>query len=98
MKDTYRTIAAATAPVLFKEKQSKFLGYAFPVKTEAEVKTYLENLDEAKKRNEEYLPLNSLIAKLGISYGANRRMIKEAVETLTGQLCTINDKNEIVKV
>ena len=44
MKDTYRTIAAATAPVLFKEKQSKFLGYAFPVKTEAEVKTYLEQL------------------------------------------------------
>jgi hypothetical protein len=63
-----------------------------------EVKTYLENLDEAKKRNEEYMHLNALISKLGLSYGANRRMIKEAVETLTGQFCTINDENEIVKV
>ncbi|WP_297518251.1 YigZ family protein [Flavobacterium sp.] len=44
MKDTYRTIAASTIPVLFKEKQSKFLGYAFPVATEADVKMHLERL------------------------------------------------------
>ena len=44
LKDTYRTIAAPTAPVLFKEKQSKFLGYAFPVASEADVKTHLEQL------------------------------------------------------
>ncbi len=44
MKDTYRTIAAPTAPVLFKEKQSKFLGLAFNVAMEAVVKTHLEQL------------------------------------------------------
>ena len=42
MKDTFQTIAEATPEVLFKEKQSKFFGYAFPVHSEQEVKTCLE--------------------------------------------------------
>lgn len=42
--DTYKTIEFATEEVLFKEKKSKFLGYAFPVTTEDEVKIHLENL------------------------------------------------------
>ncbi len=44
MKDTFQTIAEATPEVLFKEKQSKFFGYAFPVHSEQEVKTYLEKI------------------------------------------------------
>jgi uncharacterized YigZ family protein len=43
-KDTYRTIAAASEEVLFKEKNSKFFGYAFPVTTEEEIKEILERL------------------------------------------------------
>ncbi len=42
--DTYKTIKTATEPVLFKDKNSKFFGYAFPVKNEAEIKTHLENI------------------------------------------------------
>lgn len=44
MKDTYKTIAFASYEILFKEKNSKFFGYAFPVITEEEIKTHLENL------------------------------------------------------
>lgn len=43
-KDTYRTLTKPSAEVLFKEKNSKFFGYAFPVKTEEDVKTELETL------------------------------------------------------
>ncbi|HET8809807.1 MAG TPA: YigZ family protein [Flavobacteriaceae bacterium] len=43
-KDVYKTIAAETEEVLFKDRNSKFFGIAFPVKTETEIKTCLENL------------------------------------------------------
>ena len=44
MKDTYKTISFPTEEVLFKDKNSKFFGYAFPVTTEEEIKTHLDNL------------------------------------------------------
>lgn len=43
-KDTYKTITKPSAEVLFKDKNSKFFGYAFPLKTEDEVRIHLENL------------------------------------------------------
>ena len=42
--DIYKTIALPSEEVLFKEKNSKFFGYAFPVTTEEEVKEHLEQL------------------------------------------------------
>ena len=39
--DTYKTIAEATQELLFKEKNSKFLGYAYPITAEDEVKPIL---------------------------------------------------------
>ncbi len=44
IKDTYRTIAQASEEILFKEKNSKFFGYAFPITSDEEVKTILEPL------------------------------------------------------
>lgn len=44
VKDTYRTIAEPSNEVLFKEKNSKFFGYAFPIQNEEEVKLHLEQL------------------------------------------------------
>ena len=44
MKDTYKTITSPSEEILFKEKNSKFFGYAFPITTEEEVKTHLEIL------------------------------------------------------
>jgi uncharacterized YigZ family protein len=43
-KDTYKTIATTSEAVLYKEKNSKFFGYAFPVTTEVEIKEILERL------------------------------------------------------
>ena len=44
IKDTYTTIAKATEEILFKEKSSKFFGYAFPIQSEEEVKPIIEHL------------------------------------------------------
>lgn len=43
-KDTYKTLTKPSSEVLFKEKNSKFFGYGFPVKTEEEVKMKIEAL------------------------------------------------------
>ncbi len=44
MNDTYKTIATSSEEILFKEKNSKFFGYAFPVTSEEEIKNHLDIL------------------------------------------------------
>ncbi|MFV8270328.1 IMPACT family protein [Flavobacterium sp. GT2N3] len=44
LKDTYNTIEVPSSVVLFKEKNSKFFGYAFPIQSEEEVKPLMETL------------------------------------------------------
>jgi len=44
MKDTYKTITTTSKEILFKDRNSKFYGFAFPVTTEEEVKNNLEAL------------------------------------------------------
>ncbi|SFB21978.1 uncharacterized protein, YigZ family [Flavobacterium swingsii] len=44
IQDTYFTINQPSTEVLFKEKNSKFFGYAFPINSEEEVKTHIESL------------------------------------------------------
>lgn len=43
-KDTYKTITKPSEEVLYKEKGSKFFGYAFPVIDEQEIKDHLDDL------------------------------------------------------
>ncbi len=43
-KDTYKTITKPSKEVLFKDKNSKFFGYAFPVLNEDQIKEHLETL------------------------------------------------------
>ena len=43
-KDTYKTILEASPDSLYKEKGSKFIGYAFPVTDENQVKEYINHL------------------------------------------------------
>lgn len=47
-EDTYRTISKSAVGELFKDKGSKFIGYAFPVEDEDQIKTLLE---EVKKEH-----------------------------------------------
>lgn len=44
MDDTFKTIASPSTEILFKEKNSKFFGLAFPVTSEDEIKSILYNL------------------------------------------------------
>ena len=48
MKDTYKTITSPSPEVLFKDRNSKFYGYAFPVETEEAIK---ECIDSLKKQH-----------------------------------------------
>ena len=48
-KDTYKTIETSTEAVLFKDKNSKFYGFAFPVQNENEIKQQIEDIK--KKHN-----------------------------------------------
>lgn len=45
-EDVYKTIAKASKETLFKDKNSKFYGYAFPVSNEEEVKECLEEVKQ----------------------------------------------------
>lgn len=42
--DVYKTITKPSEEALFKDKNSKFFGYAYPVTTEDEIKQHLEDL------------------------------------------------------
>lgn len=42
--DSYKTIAKPTPEVLYKEKNSKFFAYAFPITSETQVKPILEQI------------------------------------------------------
>ncbi|APY09742.1 YigZ family protein [Seonamhaeicola sp. S2-3] len=43
-KDTYKTITSSTENILFKDKNSKFFGYAYPVLNEDQAKSHIEQL------------------------------------------------------
>lgn len=43
-KDTYKTLIKPSKEVLYKEKGSKFFGYAYPVTCEEQVKDHIEDL------------------------------------------------------
>lgn len=45
-KDTYKTITKPSEEVIFKDRGSKFLGYAFPLQREKEVKDIITQLKE----------------------------------------------------
>ncbi len=47
IKDTYKTITKPSEEVLFKDRGSKFYGYAFPVTSEEEIKSHIESLKKS---------------------------------------------------
>jgi uncharacterized YigZ family protein len=69
--DTYQTIASASEEVLFKEKGSKFFGYAFPIETEDEVKPLIEDLRKLHPHAVHYCYAYQLGTAPKISYRAN---------------------------
>jgi len=43
-KDTYRTLKKPSQEILYKDRKSKFYGYAFPVTSEEEIKNHIDAL------------------------------------------------------
>lgn len=43
-KDNYKTLSKPSPEVLFKDRKSKFFGYAFPISNEGEIKPIIESL------------------------------------------------------
>ncbi len=46
LSDEYKTLKKPSEEVLFKDRSSKFIGYAFPVSTEEDVNKYIAKLKE----------------------------------------------------
>mgnify|MGYP000005421268 CR=1 FL=1 len=44
LKDTYKTLARPSEQIIYKDKKSKFFGYAFPIQDEEEIKSIIETL------------------------------------------------------
>jgi uncharacterized YigZ family protein len=53
-EDTYRTLLAPSPEVLFRDRKSKFYGYAFPLSAESEVAPLVETLRK-KHRNASHI-------------------------------------------
>jgi uncharacterized YigZ family protein len=70
MKDTYNTIAFPSEESLFKEKSSKFFGYAFPIASEDEVKPIIEVLKKKHPHAVHYCYAYQIGAE-SIQYRAN---------------------------
>jgi len=65
--DTYKTIATSVEEVIFKEKSSKFLGYAFPITSEEEIKVHLEAVKK------EHFSARHWCYAWQLGYGTNQR-------------------------
>ena len=99
LKDTYFTIEKPSSEILFKEKNSKFYGYAFPISSENEIKQHLEIL-----RKKHFGAVHFCYAyQLGtdtISYRANDdgEPNNTAAMPIYGQIQSFNVTNVLVVV
>lgn len=50
MNDQYKTLLKPSKEILFKERNSKFFGYAFPIKDETQAKKYIEDLRKSNSK------------------------------------------------
>ena len=70
MEDTYKTIEKQSEETLFKDRNSKFFGYAFPVLNEEDIKNALEELKK-KHHSARHFCFAWQLGVEAISYRAN---------------------------
>jgi len=68
--DKFKTLAKPTNEILFKEKKSKFYGYAYPITSEDEVKVIIEGLRK-KHHTANHVCYAWQLGVAAISYRAN---------------------------
>jgi uncharacterized YigZ family protein len=99
INDTYKTIASTTEETLFKEKNSKFFGYAYPIQTEEEVKPIIDNLRKQHPHAVHFCYAYQIGAE-NISYRANDdgEPSNSAGMPIYGQLQSFGVTNTLVVV
>ena len=99
IKDTYNTIASASEEILFKEKNSKFFGYAFPITSEEELKPILDVLRK-KHPHAGHFCYAYQIGTDAISYRANDdgEPSNSAGMPIYGQLQSFDVTNTVVVI
>lgn len=91
MKDTYKTIEKASEETLFKDRNSKFFGYAFPVKNEDEVKAAIDELKKNIMQHVIFVMLGNLEQK---QFGLEQMMMENQV---IQQECQFMGKSKLMK-
>ena len=71
INDTFLTISSPSEEILFKEKGSKFYGYAYPITSETEVKPIIEVLKKQHPHAVHYCYAYQIGTAPNISYRAN---------------------------
>jgi uncharacterized YigZ family protein len=99
MKDTYNTIATPSDETLFKEKSSKFYGYAYPIESEEEVKQIIEILKKQHPHAVHYCYAYQIGTEI-IKYRANDdgEPSNTAGAPIYGQIQSFNLTNILVVV
>lgn len=98
--DTYNTIFEPSEEILYKEKGSKFFGYAFPISSEEEVKPIIELLKKQHPNAVHYCYAYQLGAAPTISYRANDdgEPSNSAGMPIYGQIQSFNVTNVLLVV
>tara|TARA_R110000868_G_scaffold99653_2_gene274193 strand:- start:131 stop:763 length:633 start_codon:yes stop_codon:yes gene_type:complete len=98
-KDTYNTIEAPSEEILFKEKNSKFFGYAFPIQSEEEVKPLIDVLRK-KHPNAGHFCYAYQLGTDTLSYRANDdgEPSNSAGMPIYGQIQSFNVTNTLIVV
>ena len=90
MEDTYKTITFPSSEILFKEKNSKFFGYSFPIQSETEVKPLIDQLRK-QHPNAVHFCYAYQIGSEKIVYRAN-----DDGEPSSRQECQFTDKSSLL--
>lgn len=98
-KDSYKTLLKPSEEVLFKEKNSKFYGYAYPISNEEEVKEIIEQLKK-QHHSARHWCYAYQIGTATISYRANDdgEPNNSAGMPIYGQIQSFNVTNVLVVV
>lgn len=99
-KDTYKTIEVSSEAVLFKDKNSKFWGYAFPIQHEDEVKKHIETLKKEHHAARHWCYAYQLDSNNNIRFRANDdgEPNNSAGAPIYGQIQSYNITNILIVV
>lgn len=100
MQDYYFTINNATEDVLFKDKNSKFFGFCFPINSENEVKDILDKLQKKHYQANHFCYAYNLGIKENLKWRANDdgEPNHSAGSPILGQINSKNLTNVLVVV